>query len=216
MSDRWSRLAPLTGAVFVVLAVVAVIVSGEETPKASASASKVVAFYSENHSTVERGAIFFALTFLALVLFAGALRSYLRRTSGCEGLAAMVLAGAILMAVGALTGSGVEYGIAHNLHDLSPETVKTLNFVSMELFLPVLAGGFIFGTCAGLAILRGAELPNWLGWIAVLLGIAAIVPPASFIALGVLVLWSLAVTIIMYRRGGEPTGTSVTPAAQAA
>jgi hypothetical protein len=216
MSDRWSRLAPLTGAVFVVLAIVAVVVSGEETPKASASAAKVVSFYSEHHSAIERGAILFALTFLALVLFAGALRSYLRRTSGCEGLAAMVLAGAILMAVGALAGTGVEYGIAHNLHDLSPEAVKTLNFVSTELFLPVLAGGFIFGMCAGLAILRGADLPNWLGWVAVLLGIAAIVPPASFIALGVLVLWSLVVTIIMYRRSGEPTIASATPIAQPA
>jgi hypothetical protein len=216
MSDRWSRLAPLTGAVFVVLAVVAVFASGEETPKASASATKVVSFYSKHHSALERGAILFALTFLALVLFSGALRSYLRRTSGCEGLAAMVLAGAILMAVGALGGTGVEYGIAHNLHDLSPEAVKTLNFISAELFLPVLAGGFIFGTCAGLAILRGADLPNWLGWVAVLLGIAAIVPPASFIALGVLVIWSLVVTILMYRRSGEPVAANAVPAPQLA
>jgi hypothetical protein len=216
MSDRWSRLAPLTGAVFVALAVVAVVASGEETPKASASANKVVSFYSEHHSALERGAILFALTFLALVLFAGALRSYLRRTSGCEGLSAMVLAGAILMAVGALGGTGIEYGIAHNLHDLSPEAVKTLNFISTELFLPVLAGGFIFGTCAGLAILRGADLPNWLGWVAVLLGIAAIVPPASFIALGVLVIWSLVVTILMYRRSATAVAANGTPAPQLA
>ncbi len=216
MSDRWSRLAPLTGAVFVVLAIAAVVVSGEETPKASASATKVVSFYSKHHSAIEQGAILFALTFLALVLFAGALRSYLQRSRGCEGLAAMVLAGAILMAVGALGGTGIEYGIAHNLHDLSPETVKTLSFVSTELFLPVLAGGFIFGVCSGLAILRGADLPNWLGWVAMLLGIAALVPPASFIALGVLVLWSLAVTILMYRRSGEPTVASATPTAQPA
>jgi hypothetical protein len=216
MSDRWSRLAPLTGAVFVVLAVVAVFASGEETPKASVSATKVVSFYSEHHSALERGAILFALTFLAFVLFSGSLRSYLRRTSGCEGLAAMVLAGAILMAVGALGGTGIEYGIAHNLHDLSPEAVKTLNFISAELFLPVLAGGFIFGMCAGLAILRGADLPNWLGWVAVLLGIAAIVPPASFIALGVLVIWSLVVTILMYRRSGAAAAANVTPAPQPA
>jgi hypothetical protein len=216
MSDRWSRLAPLTGAVFVVLAIAAVVAGGEEAPKASASAAKVVSFYGKHHSSLERGAILFALTFLALVLFAGALRSYLRRASGCEGLAAMVLAGAIVMAVGALGGTGLEYGIAHNLHDLSPETVKTLNFISMELFLPVLAGGFIFGVCAGLAILRGADLPNWLGWVAVLLGIAAIIPPASFFALGVLVLWSIAVTIAMYRRSGAPAAAGSAPAPQAA
>lgn len=128
-------LAPLTGAVFVVLAIAAVVGSGEETRRRAP---------------------------------ARALRSYLRRADGCKGLAAMVL-----------------------------------------------AGGFIFGICSGLAILRGADLPNWLGWIAVLLGIAAIVPPASFIALGVLVLWSLAVTILMYRRSSEPTPASATPAVHA-
>jgi hypothetical protein len=68
----------------------------------------------------------------------------------------------------------------------------------------------------GLAILRGADLPNWLGWVAVLLGIAAIVPPASFIALGVLVIWSLVVTILMYRRSGEPAAANAVPAPQLA
>jgi hypothetical protein len=208
MTDRWSRLAPLTGVLFAVLAVGAVFTSGEETPKASASAAKVVAFYAKNRSEVETSGILFAIAFLVLVLFAGALRSYLRRTPGAEGLSALVLAGGIMMTAGALTGTGVEYGIAHNLQHLSPAAAQTLNFLSQELFLPVLAGAFVLAICSGLAILRGAALPKWLGCVAIVLGIAAIIPPASFPALLGFVIWSLVVSILMYLRTGAPAGTS--------
>jgi hypothetical protein len=210
MTDRQSKLAPLTGVLFAVLAVVAVFTNNSETPEASASTAKVVAYYVVHRSEVETSAILFGLAFLVLVLFAGALRSYLRRTPAAEGLGTLVLAGAILMAAGALTGTGLEYGIAHNLHDLSPETAKTLNFISNELFLPVLAGGFVFGICAGLAILRGAGLPKWLGWVAIVIGIATLIPPSSFPALIAFVIWSVIVSILMYQRLGTPTGTSAT------
>ncbi len=208
MTDRWSKLAPLTGVLFAVLVVAAIFSNSAETPKASAGAVKVVAFYSVHRSEVETSAILFALAFLVLVLFAGALRSYLRRTPAAEGLGALVLAGGILMTAGALIGTGVEYGLAHNLHSLSPETARTLNFLSQELFLPVLGGAFVLAVCSGLAILRGAALPKWLGWVAIVLGIAAIIPPASFPALLGFVIWSIVVSILMYRRTGAAADTS--------
>lgn len=216
MSDRWSRMAPLTGVLFVVLALVAAFSNNSESPKASASAAKVVAYYSAHRSEVETSGIMFALAFLAVVLFSGALRSYLRRNRASEGLSAMVLAGGVLMAVGALSASGIEYGLAHNLHDFTPEAAKTLNFIGNELFLPLLAGAFVFGVCGGLAILRGAALPAWLGWVAIVIGIAALVPPASFPALLAFLAWSLVVSILMYLRSGQPesaAGASVAAAA---
>ena len=216
MSDRWGRLAPLTGVLFGVIVVVAVLTSGPETPKTSASAAKVVAYYTEHRSEVETSAILFAIAFLVLVLFAGALRSYLRRTAAAEGLGALVLAGAVLMAAGALAGTGIEYGLAHNLHDVSAETAKTLNFVSSELFLPVLAGGFLFGVCSGLAILRGAALPKWLGWVAIVIGVAVLVPPASFPALLAFVIWSIVIAILMYLRSGGSKAAASPPAVQPA
>ncbi len=211
MSDRLGRLAPLTGVLFGVIVVVAVFTNNSESPKSSASAAKVFAYYAVHRSEVETSGILFALAFLVLVLFAGALRSYLRRTAAAEGLSALVLAGAILMATGALTGTGVEYGLAHNLHNFSPETAKTLNFIGQELFLPVLAGGFIFGVCAGLAILRGAALPKWLGWVAIVIGVVVLIPPASFPALLAFLIWSIVVAILMYLRSGDAVGA---PAAQ--
>lgn len=215
MSDRWGRLAPLTGAAFAVLTVVAIFTSGEETPKAGAGVAKVVTFYATNRSEIETSDILFALAFLVLMLFAGALRSYLRRTDAAEGLGALVLAGGVLMAAGALIGSGVEYAIAHNLHSLTPQEAHTLNFLSQEMFLPVLGGAFVFGVCSGLAILRGAELPTWLGWVAIVLGVAALIPPSSFPALIGFVVWSAIVAILIYRRSGQATNTTAgTPAAQ--
>ena len=212
MSDRWSRMAPLTGVLFAVLTVVAVFANKSETPKPGASAAKVFAFYSAHRSEVETSGILFALAFLVLVLFAGALRAYLRRNDASEGLGALVLAGGVLMAAGALAGTGIEYGLAHNLHDFGPEAAKTLNFISTELFLPVIAGGFLFGVCAGLAILRGAALPDWLGWVAIVIGIAVLVPPASFPALLAFVIWSVVVAILMYLRGGQREAHAGTPA----
>lgn len=212
MSDRLSRLAPLTGVAFVALAV-AGIFSGGETPDANASPARVIAYYGSHRSEVETSAILFALAFLFMVLFAGSLRSFLRRTPAAEGLSALVLAGGVLMTAGATLGSGVEYGLAHNLSSLTPATAQTLNLLSNELFLPIIAGAFVFGIASGLAILRGAPLPRWLGWVVVVLGIAAIIPPASFPSLLGFVIWSLIVSILIYRRTG-PT-TSVGGAADA-
>jgi len=71
----------------------AVILTGGETPNANASATKVIAHYASHRSALETSAILIALAFLFPVLFAGSLRSYLRRTLAAEGLAALSLAG---------------------------------------------------------------------------------------------------------------------------
>ena len=212
MSDRLSRLAPLTGVIFAVLIVVAIISSGGETPDANASPAKVIAYYGTHRSEVETSAILFAFAFLFVVLFAGSLRSYMRRTAAAEGASAIVLAGAVLMAAGALAISGAEYGLAHRLYALTPATAQAVNFVVQELFLPLIGGAFLFAGASGLAILRGAQLPRWLGWVAIVLGIAALVPPASFPALIGFVIWSAIVSILIYRRTGPATSTSISDA----
>lgn len=201
MPDRLSRLAPLTGVVFAVLVVVA-IVTGGETPDANASPAKVIAYYGSHRSEIETSSILFALAFLVLVLFAGALRSYMRRTPAAEGLASIVLAGGVLMAAGVLIGTSVEYGLAHNLNRLTPASAQTMNVLGNEMFLPVIGGAFLFAIASGLAILRGVSLPRWLGWVSIVLAIAVLIPPLSFPALLVFTIWSVIVSILIYRRTG--------------
>jgi hypothetical protein len=202
MSDRLSRFAPLTGVLFAVIVIVAVFTSNGESPKADARPAKVISYYTSHGSEVETSAILFALAFVVVVLFGASLRSYMRRSVASEGAAAIVLAGAVLMAAGALTGSGVEYGLAHNLTRLEPSAAQALNVLQNEMFLPVIGGAFLFGLGSGLAILRGAALPRWLGWVAIVIGVAALVPPASFPALLAFVIWSVVVSILMYLRTG--------------
>jgi hypothetical protein len=209
MTDRWSRYAPLTGVLFALLVAASVVANSSYTPKASASAAKVVSFYTEHHSAVETSGILIAFAYLVLVLYAGALRAYLRRTA--ESLGTLVLAGGILMAAGGLLCAGIEYGLAYNLHNLSPEAIKTLNFISTELFLPVQAGEFVFGVCGGLAILRGTALPKWLGWVAIVIGVVVLIPSASFYALLAFAIWSIVVSILVYRRLRAPVGASTVP-----
>lgn len=202
MSDRWTRWASLTGVLFAVVTLVGIF-TAPETPESSASAAKVFHYYSAHRSAIETGDIVIAIGFLLVVFWGGALRSYLRQARGAEGPSSLVLAGAILIAVASIGISGLEYGIAHELKHLTASQVQTLNFAATELFLPILAGGFIFGIGAGLAILRGAPLPKWLGWVVIVIGIAALVPPASFPALGAFGIWTIVVSILIFIRLGR-------------
>lgn len=211
MPDRLSRFAPLTGVLFAVLAVVGVL-TGSESPGTNQPPAKIVAYYATHESEVKTSAILFALAFLVLVLFAASLRAYFRRTPAAEGVSALVLAGAVLSAAGALITSGVEFGLANEIHHLGPEAAQTLNFITEEVaFLPVIGGAFLLALGSGLAILRGAPLPRWLGWVAIVLGIAALVPPASFPSLLGFAIWSVIVSIVIYRRTG-PSRSPGSPA----
>jgi len=69
MSDRLSRLAPLTGVLFAVLVVVGIF-TGSESPGTKEPPVKIVAYYATHESEVKTSALLFALAFLVLVLFA--------------------------------------------------------------------------------------------------------------------------------------------------
>lgn len=210
MPSRLARYAPLTGVVFAVLTFIAFF-SGGETPDANASPLKVLTYYAAHRSKIETSSVLFAFAFLFVVFWAGALAGFLHRSGGSHALAYLVVAGGVLMAVGATTLAGIEYGLAHNLHELGPQTAQSLNVLSNQLFLPLVVGGCVFGVASGLAIIGGADLPNWLGWIAILLGVVAAIPPIGFFALLVLLVWSLVVSILIYLRS-DRAETSVTPA----
>jgi hypothetical protein len=203
MPDRWTRWASLTGVLFAVVTLAGVL-TAPETPETSDSPAQILHYYTAHRSAIETTSIVVGIGFLLVVFWSGVLRSYLRQARGAEGASALVLAGGIVMAVAALGISGLEYGIAHELKHLSQSQVQTVNFVATELFLPILAGGCIFGVGAGVAILRGAALPRWLGWVVIVIGIAALIPPVAFIALAAFAIWTIVVSIMMFIRLGRP------------
>lgn len=204
MSDRLSRFAPLTGVAFAVLSAVTIAIT-PSSPSAHATGVRVISFY-EAHRSVERVSIILSVFALAFFMFfATSFRSYLRTTRSVEGLAALVLAGAALLVVGLTISGGFAYALADAPGRLAPATAQTLNLLDEDVFFTMAVGVGLFALASALAILRGAPLPNWLGWVAIVIGVVSFTP-AFGLSLLALSIWVLIVSIVIYTRARQPTG----------
>ena len=199
--NRLSRLAPLTGVVFAILGA-AGFMSGQG-PGSTTDGAKIAAFFVANSTGQQVSDILWALAFAFLVLFAGSLRSYLRRTPVAEGLSSVVLAGAAMMAVGAFILFGCDYALAVGSSHLAPAAAQAVSLIENKLSFPLAAGGLVFGIASGLAILRGAQLPKWLGWLALASGIAMLA--AGIFGLFVYFVWTAIASVLVWKRSGVDT-----------
>jgi hypothetical protein len=201
MSDRWSRLAPLTGVVFAALLIVSFAVGGS-TPGVHASGATVISFYKAHHSAQMASYFLGALGVGFLLFFAAALRSYLSEIEGARGLAPLGFGGAIMLGVGGASFSGLSWGLADARNTLDPSAAQALNVLSNDFFWPFAVGVGVYMIGNGLAIARSRALPRWLGWIAILIGIIG-VTPIGFIAFLAVMAWTLIVSPLLYLRSGR-------------
>jgi len=205
--DRLDRLAPLTGVVFAVLAVAA-FGTASGAPSETASGTRVIAFYEAHGSSAKTSDYLWMFSLAFFLLFAGSLRGYLRRTPSAATLSSVVLAGAAVLTAGGCVYFGFDFALASVPSHLAPAAAQALNVLALKLFLPVSAGGLVFGIASGIAILRGAQLPNWLGWAAIVIGIAT----AGLIGLVAFIFWTATVSILIWKRsrtdlGAQPADT---------
>lgn len=201
---RFGGTAPLTGIVFVVLVIIGGPLLAGNTPGPNASGARVIAFYEAHRSRERISAVVLTLAFIVFVFFAGSLRGYLRRQKPAEALSAVLLGGAVLLAAGQTTVSGLGFALSDAPARLAPASAQTLNLLSNDMVLTSSAGFSVFGIASGLAILRAGLLPKWLGWLALAIGIV-ILTPAEFAAFIAFALWTVVVSISMTRRGsGQP------------
>ena len=210
MFDRLDRLAPLTGVVFAVLAVAA-FGTASGAPSETASGTRVIAFYEAHGSSAKTSDYLWMFSLAFFLLFAGSLRGYLRRTPSAATLSSVVLAGAAVLTAGGCVYFGFDFALASVPSHLAPAAAQALNVLALKLFLPVSAGGLVFGIASGIAILRGAQLPNWLGWAAIVIGIAT-ATPAGLIGLVAFIFWTATVSILIWKRsrtdlGAQPADT---------
>ena len=139
------------------------------------------------------------LAFAFLVLFAGTLRSHLRLKPSADALGSVALAGAAVFAAGAVIYFNFDFALAAVPQHLAPGAAQALNVLALNMALAPSAGGFVFGIAAGLAIVRGGGLPNWLGWAAIVIGLIAVTPAVIF-ALVLFALWAAIVGVVIWRR----------------
>ena len=106
-------IGALTGALFVVLVLVAFIAVGGETPDGDASARKVVSFYKDNEGKEIAAAVILALSTVPLLFFTSLLwrrlRDGLPQGSALPTFAAL---GGGLAAAGFATPGGIHFALA--------------------------------------------------------------------------------------------------------
>jgi hypothetical protein len=214
MSERLSRLsAPVTGLLFVGLTMAGAAFSGS-TPGSKASAATVIRFYVAHRHDQLVSDIMFVLASLFVVFFAASLHGYLRRTPAVASASALMLVGAALLAVGFTVISGIDYALADVPGRLDAGAAQALNVLGNDVFYTLPVGGCVFGIGSAIAILRGGALPNWLGWISIVIGIA-LATPALWIAGVALFVWVLIVSALIYARSNDTTTTAAAAAATA-
>jgi len=206
MKKAW--LAPLTGLVFIVLVIVGFIVQGEP-PEASDDLQDIVSFYKDDKDSIEAGVFILALGTVFFVFFANYLRTVFRETS----LSATILVGAAIFAVAGGIDGMILVGTAEAIDDLEPTSVQTLQALWDNDFVPFAIGITVFLVSVGVCILRTVVLPNWLGWIVLVLALLS-VTPIGFIAFpgsGLLVL-VLSIWLALKERSATAPPTAPPPA----
>lgn len=205
------RLAPLSGLVFVALLLAAVFVGGN-TPDSNAPAASVVRFYADHQTAQNASSALFAVAALFALFFAAVLSAHLHARTTDIGPNVVGFGGAVVLA-GAIA---VEVGATVALTDvptvISPAAEQALNVISNDLFIGVSVGAAAFLAGYGVAVAWTGALPRWLGWIALVLAVACLIPPILPVAGIGLLVWVIVVTAIMASRQWGP---SVAPGAAA-
>ena len=198
------RLFALSGIAFVALALVGVAGIGGSTPGTDASAERLASFYADH--SVRQGIASFVLAAAALfvVLFGIGLATRLASRNGSLSVWGYVLvAGTILVAGAVLVSAFVHFTLANGADEnISPVALQALNSLdgnTWMTFNPAL--GVMMLGAAGTLLTAGVM--RALGWVALVLGVAAFIPFADFFALLATLLWIVVTGVLLARADSE-------------
>jgi hypothetical protein len=198
------RFAPLSGLLFVLLVIAAVIVGGE-SPGANDPIGEVIDYWRDNDDRAIWASVIAAFSVVALLWFAGVWRAALAAGEGGSArLATTAFAGLIMAAVGWSMLIGFNFMAAETIDDVAPEVTQTFSALQSDFFFPLAIGFSVFLLASGLAMLRTGLFPAWMGWAAVVLGVLS-VTPAGFFAVLLGLAGIIAVSLMLFMRGTPPT-----------
>ena len=199
MEKRDSRA--LTGALFVVLVLVAFIGLGGDTPEGDAPAREVISFYTDNDTQQILAAVVLGASAVALLFFSATLRdrftAALPRPSTLPGVA---FGAGVVAAGGFLAAAGIHFALADYAGDVQPAAAQALNALDSDFFLPFAVGIATLVLAASLLAIRTKLLPPWLGWVGVVLFVVSFTP-VGFLAFGLSGIWIIVASVLLYLRG---------------
>ena len=201
-----ARWLPLSGVVFVVLALVAIVGIGGDTPDSEASAAKVSSFYGahDHRQTVAGFVLMAAVPFL--IFFAVSLASALSpRDAGRRPFWPTVLVAGGVLAAGAFAVSAfIHVALADGAGTVTESTLQGLNVLDGDTWVAFNGALGVMMLGAAGSLIPAAKGYRVLGWIALVAGVALFIPYADFIALLVTAIWILVASVMVFRRAPEP------------
>jgi hypothetical protein len=195
------RLLPWSGAVAVLLIVLAVVIGGA-TPEPDASVAKVMSFYGADEARQVASALVLAASVPFLIMFAAAIATALwPREADVRPVWELVLVAGSALAGGAiLFAAAVHFMLADGADHLSATGLQVLNLVDGDAWVAWNAGlGVMMLGAAGSLLSRRAGSRR-LGWTALVLGVLLFIPFADFFALLATALWILATSVVLHRQ----------------
>jgi hypothetical protein len=203
---RTDWLMPLTGVIFVVLLIVSFAVGGEP-PDVEDPVSEIVDHYVDNKDAIVFSIILGGLATAFFIFYA----NYLRRHFGGATLAATVLVGASIMAVGFTIDATIALALAESVEDIDDSAVQALQGLWDNDFIPIAFGVLIFLISAGVSTLQTGVLPRWMGWVALALAVIGFTPVgwAAFLGGG---LWVIVSSVLLSLRARREDAVAPPPA----
>jgi hypothetical protein len=201
-TGRWLALS---GAAFVVAAVAAIVVLGGDTPDGDASAAKVSVFYQAHQNRQNLAAFVLAAAVPLLVFFGITLTSAVWPARGARRpIWPGVLAAGSVLAAGAFALSAfIHFALADSADNVTATVAQGLNALDADTWIA-------FNSCLGVLMLgaAGSLIPSTggyrvLGWIALPLGIALLIPFADFFGLLLTAIWLIVTSVMLFRREPE-------------
>lgn len=215
MTSKWG---PLSGIVFLALLIGGGLYGGKPpgenekltTPQALSDA------YAAQADRLGVAVFVMALAVVFFIYFASTLKSALDDGSAeASSLSRVAFTGAIIFAVGAAIDLTLMLAMISAAKDeVDPVAIQALSSFWSDDFIPFAIGIVLLTSASALSILRHGGLPKWLGWLAALIAVMAVIPtigsvsiaPASFPAAGVWVLLASIVLLLRPAAEAEPRG----------
>jgi hypothetical protein len=198
---RVARWVPVNGILFVVLVVVATLLT--DRPDDDATDAAVLAYYADHGNRVSEIVAFFliGLSAFCFLSFLGSLRGALARVEGEPArLSTVVAAGGAAFISLAVAGHAAGSAVAQTeeVFDnfrVDANTARLLQTMHFDLFVLALFAAAAMAFAFAVLALQSRAFPAWLAWVGVVAGVAGIVsffvPWSSVIVLAWFLLVSL-------------------------
>jgi hypothetical protein len=198
----WERRAPLTGLVFVVLAVSGNAMQGS-TPALHGETEAVASFYTDKGTAIALGMMLSLVSVFFLAWFLGCLRRHLAAIEGPGGWVTSVASGggvatlSLLAAGFALNSAGAlrarETGITGDVASVFYDGSLALTGLAASLTMAVLLAA------TAVITLQFGGLPRWFGWASAVLAVLGIVTPVSFVLSLLFPVWVAVAAVLLTR-----------------